>query len=61
MTKPDEKLKNDEFVPSSSFCWNEKCADYGQLDAGNLRNFGFTRKGRQRWQCTTCQKAVAET
>jgi len=61
MTKPDKKLKNDEFVPPSSFCWNEKCADYGRLDAGNLRKFGFTRKGRQRWQCTTCQKVVAET
>ena len=61
MTKPDKKLKNDEFVPPSSFCWNEKCADYGRLGAGNLRKFGFTRKGRQRWQCTTCQKVVAET
>lgn len=61
MTKPDKTLKNDEFVPPSSFCWNDKCADYGGLDAGNLRKFGFTRKGRQRWQCTTCQKVVAET
>lgn len=58
MTKPG---KTDELVLPSSFCWNRKCADYGHLDAGNLRKFGFTRKGRQRWQCTTCKKVVAET
>lgn len=45
----------------SSFCWNENCADYGRVNAGNLRKFGFTRKGRQRWQCHTCKKVVAET
>src|SRR5205085_304968 len=61
MTKPGHTFKNDEFVLPNSFCWNEKCADYGRLDAGNLRKFGLTRKGRQRWQCTTCQKVVAET
>lgn len=58
MTKPS---KNDELVLPSSFCWNERCADYGRVDAGNLRKFGLTRKGRQRWQCTTCKKVVAET
>src|SRR5215468_3845352 len=58
MTKPG---KNDELVLPSSFCWNEKCADYGRVNAGNLRKFGLTRKGRQRWQCTTCKKVVAET
>lgn len=61
MTKPGKPLKSDELVRPSSFCWNEKCADYGRVDAGNLRKFGFTRKGRQRWQCNTCQKVVAET
>lgn len=58
MTKPS---KNDELVLPSSFCWNEECADYGRVNAGNLRKFGLTRKGRQRWQCTTCKKVVAET
>lgn len=54
-------MKSDELAAPSSFCWNEQCADYGRVDAGNLRKFGFTRKGRQRWQCTTCKKVVAET
>src|SRR5215470_18470974 len=61
MTKPGKTLKSDELARPSSFCWNEKRADYGRVDAGNLRKFGFTRKGRQRWQCTTCKKVVAET
>lgn len=61
MTRPDKKLKSDELTTPDSFCWNEKCADYGRTDAANLRKFGFTRKGRQRWQCTTCKKVVAET
>jgi transposase-like protein len=61
MTKPGKALKSDELAPPSSFCWNEKCPDYGRVDAGNLRKFGFTRKGRQRLQCTTCNKVVAET
>lgn len=58
MTKPG---KTNELVLPSSFCWNQQCADYGRVDAGNLRKFGLTRKGRQRWQCTTCKKVVAET
>lgn len=61
MIKPDKTLKSDELVSPSSYCWNEKCADYGRVGAGNLRKFGFTRKGRQRWQCTTCKKVIAET
>src|SRR5262249_48733776 len=61
MTKPGKTLKSDELAHPSSFCGNEKCADYGRVDAGNLLKFGFTRKGRQRWQCATCKKVFAET
>jgi transposase-like protein len=61
MTKPDKPLKSDELVPPSSFCWNEACAEYGRVNAGNIRKFGLTHKGRQRWQCRTCGKAIAET
>jgi transposase-like protein len=61
MTKPDKPLKSDELVPPSSFCWNEACSDYGRVNAGNIRKFGLTRKGRQRWQCATCGKVIAET
>lgn len=61
MIKLGKTLKSDELASPSSFCWNEACSDYGRVDAGNLRKFGFTRKGRQRWQCNTCKKVVAET
>jgi transposase-like protein len=61
MSAPDKTIKDEEFASPSSFCWNEKCSDYGRVNARNLRKFGFTRKGRQRWQCTTCQKVVTET
>jgi transposase-like protein len=61
MTKPGETLKSDELTHPSSFRWNKKRPDYGRVDAGNLRKFCFTPKGRQRWQCTTCKKVFAET
>ena len=48
-------------MPPRAFCWNEQCADYGRVEAHNLRKFGTTRKGRQRWQCKTCHKVCAET
>lgn len=61
MTKPDKVFPGDDLVPPSSFCWNKECADYGRVNAGNIRKFGRTQKGRQRWQCRTCGKAIAET
>jgi|SRR5215813_6883579 len=61
MSKPEKNLKTEQLVSPSSICWNEKCSDYGRPNAGNLRKFGFTRKGRQRWQCTTCTRVFAET
>ena len=59
--KPDKVFPSDDLVPPSSFCWNEACADYGRVNTGNIRKFGRTHKGRQRWQCRTCGKAIAET
>lgn len=45
---------------AGSFCWNEQCPDYQKIEAGNLRKFGLTRKGTQRYQCRTCKKAFSE-
>jgi len=61
MKPPKKNKKSEQLTTPDSFCWNEKCSDYGRVNAGNLRKFGFTRKGRQRWQCTTCKLVVAET
>ena len=61
MKPPKNDKISEQLTTPDSFCWNEKCRDYGRVNAGNLRKFGFTRKGRQRWQCKTCESVVAET
>jgi transposase-like protein len=45
---------------AGSFCWNQQCSDYAKADAGNLRKFGLTRKGTQRYQCRTCKKVFSQ-
>ena len=59
--KTAKKPKIEQFESPSPFCWNEECPDYGRVDGVNIIKFGFTRKGRQRYRCTTCEKVVAET
>ncbi len=36
-------------------CRNSQCPDYGKTRGDNVRKFGKTRKGMQRWQCKTCR------
>lgn len=50
-----------EFVQPGSFCWNEQCPRYGEVGAGNVRRFGKTATGVQRFQCRTCRKAFTAT
>lgn len=50
-----------EVVEAGSFCWNEECRQYAEVNAGNLRRFGRTAKGTQRFQCRTCRKVFAVT
>lgn len=50
-----------QLVLPRSFCWNESCPDYGKIDHGNIRRFGHTAKGTQRYQCKTCEKTFVET
>ena len=44
-----------------SFCWNESCPEYGKVNHGNVRRFGKTRKGVQRYQCKRCGATFTET
>ena len=39
---------------AGSFCPREECPDFGKVDAGNLINFGHTKKGTQRRLYKTC-------
>ena len=49
-----------KLVSPSSFCWNPWCSLYGQVDAGNLRKFGRTSAGIQRYQCKVCHQTFVE-
>jgi len=49
------------FASPGSFCWNKDCPDYSLIDKGNMRRFGKTRRGIQRYQCRTCRKAFTDT
>src|SRR5215212_8488251 len=44
----------ERLVPVGSFCWNTTCPQYSQVARGNIRRFGKTRAGIQRYQCRTC-------
>ena len=46
---------------AGSFCWNPDCPQYAQVGHHNLRKFGQTARGVQRYQCKTCKKTYAET
>lgn len=55
----------EEFAKSGDFCPNEACLDYGRLqsDQGqpNIRKFGKTRGGVQRYQCKRCGQTFTAT
>ena len=50
-----------EVVPAGCFCWNEQCPRYGEDEPGNLRRYGKTSKGVQRFQCKCCEKVFPAT
>lgn len=54
-------MDNRKLVAPSSFCWNPACSAYGQVGAGNIRKFGRTPAGTQRYQCKTCRQTFVET
>ena len=48
-------------VAPSSFCWNPHCSHYGKVNLGNIRKFGRTPAGIQRYQCNVCRQTFVET
>ena len=48
-------------MPPQSFCWNASCSAYGQVDLGNIRKFGHTPTGVQRYRCRICRRTFVET
>jgi transposase-like protein len=53
------------FARVGDFCPNESCPDYGKLQSDqpqkNIKKYGKTKQGRQRYQCKTCGKTFVET
>ncbi len=54
-------MDHDTLVSPSSFCWNPRCGDYGKVNTGNIRKFGRTPAGTQRYQCKRCRQTFVET
>src|SRR5918912_4558758 len=54
-------MEHPKLVSPASFCWNPACRDYGKVEIGNIRRFGRTQKGTQRYQCRTCDGTFVET
>ena len=54
-------MEEEKVAHAGSFCWNEACADYGQVGKGNIIKNGKTDKGVQRYRCQTCQQTFTET
>ena len=53
-----------KLVHVGDFCPNKACADYGKLQNDqqhNIKKFGKTKAGRQRYQCKTCKRTFTET
>ena len=49
------------FAHPSTCCWNPQCSEYGKVHQANIRRFGRTQAGTQRYQCKTCMHTFVET
>jgi len=43
-----------------SFCPNQGCDSYGEIDSENIIKYGMSKQGRQRYRCKTCKKVFNE-
>jgi len=52
-------------VKVGDFCPNEACDDYGKVQSEpgqrNIKKYGKTKAGRQRYHCKSCHKTFTET
>ncbi len=55
----------EKFARGGDFCPNEACPEYGKAQDGqtrpNIRKFGKTKSGVQRYQCKCCGQTFTET
>ena len=53
-----------QLVKRGDFCQNTGCREYQKMQSASQRNIikaGRTKKGVQRYECTTCQGTFTET
>jgi transposase-like protein len=53
-------MKN-KLVAVGEYCPNACCEDYGKWKEGNIRKYGKTDSGKQRYECKTCRRTFTET
>jgi transposase-like protein len=54
-------MEQTTLVHPSALCWNPRCSDYAKVNLANIRRFGRTQAGSQRYQCRTCNRTFVET
>jgi transposase-like protein len=59
--RENQAMEEKQVAQAGSFCWNEACADYGQVGKGNIIKNGKTDKGVQRYRCQTCRQTFTQT
>jgi transposase-like protein len=59
--RENQAMEEKKVAQAGSFCWNEACADYGQVGRGNIIKNGKTDKGVQRYRCQTCTHSFTQT
>ncbi|NKB68201.1 MAG: hypothetical protein GKR89_14160 [Candidatus Latescibacteria bacterium] len=53
-----------ELAHVGNFCPHESCPDYGQVQNSlqtNIKKYGQTKQGRQRYRCATCSHTFSQT
>src|SRR2546421_1911582 len=59
--KGTRTMEEKQITTIGSFCSNEACEEYQQVNHGNMLKYGKTEKGVQRYRCKTCRKTSTET
>jgi transposase-like protein len=54
-------MPNRKLITANKFCDNKQCQDYGQTDKKNIKGFGHSPNGTQRYRCKTCGVTFTET
>ena len=57
-----QPMKEHEGLASAgTFCPNEECHHYAEVDEGNIIKFGKSKQGVQRYQCKGCKTTFSAT